>query len=469
MSDADEPEAVAALRERVEHLEAIVTHLSARMGPPSRLGRLLRALVHPRLLAHRARAFVRRATITSRRSVWTGDRWRSRLEVGVFARSLIGKLGERALGRRQPAYDAAPFAPTAAGTRPRVLHVIANTAVGGSTQLVVDLMNRLGHRYQMEVLTSAVPPGPPHRNMAVRLVPQPATRAAVAAAFEAARPDLVHVHYWGDVDARWYQRVFAGAEAWGAPVIENINTPVAPHRSPAVRAYVYVSDTVRRTFGAGGDDERVIHPGSDLPAFAAPASVDPHAAHSIGMVYRLERDKLNAQSILPLIEVVRRRPQTRAFVIGQGSLFDGFVAQVAAAGLRDNFVFAGAVPYAELPAWYARFAVFVAPVWQESFGQVTPFAMSQGQAVVGARVGALPEILGAETWLADTPGGIAELAVRLLDDPGLRERVGAENRARAAALFGMEAMIAGYAALYEALAPVPDLMPGFPPAEAFAS
>ncbi len=437
--------------------------------------RLAGALAQPvataRLAPHLARrmvAFLRRTGVTSRRAYWTGERWRRRVSAKAFAGAVGRKLARAAQGPKEALYDGAPKHPPVVGARPRVLHVIANVAVGGSTRLLTDLMNGLGHRYEMAVLTSAVPAGATYRHMPMDVVPQPGSASAVRAVVERFGPDLIHVHYWGDVDEAWYALAFSAAERLGIPLLQNVNTPVAPFRSPAVRRTVYVSDYVRQTFG-GGSDEIVVHPGSDFARFTPPMSEDPHAGDSIGMVYRLERDKLNADSILPLIEVVRRRPRTRAFVIGEGSLFIPFLQRVRDAGVEENFVFPGTVPYAELPAWYARFSVFMAPVWKESFGQVTPFAMAMGRAVVGARVGALPEILGGETWLADTSEAMADKAIQLLDDPALRAEVGAANRARALQHYGLDGMIDGYRALYAELAPTADLLPGLPPAEMFAA
>ena len=461
---------MAELEAQIGEAELTIGHLRlglARGG--SAPGRLAFVLLHPLQSARLASAFLRRTAVRSRRACWDGARWRRRISAKAYAGAVGRRLHDIVTGPRHAFYDAAATKPVRPGPRPKVLHVIANVAVGGSTQLMVDLMNGLGHQYEMRVLTSAVPPGGVHRNMAVELAPQPGGPATMRRVFERFEPDLVHVHYWGDVDEAWYALALEAAAERGVPVIENVNTPVAPYRSPAVTDYVFVSDYVRRTFGRGGGDEHVIHPGSDFVRFAPPERRDPHAPDSIGMVYRLEPDKLNADSILPLIEVVRRRPRTRAFVVGEGSLFIPFLQRVRDAGVAENFVFPGYVPYQDLPSWYARFDVFVAPVWKESFGQVTPFAMSMGLAVTGTRVGALPEILGGEQWLADTPEGIAALTIRLLDDDALRTRVGAENRARAVQHYGVDAMIDRYADLYARRAPAAELMPGFPPAELFAS
>ena len=117
--------------------------------------------------------------------------------------------------------------------------------------------------------------------------------------------------------------------------------------------------------------------------------------------------------------------------------------------MRHNFHFAGFVPFATLPAWYDRFSVFVAPVWQESFGQVTPFAMSKRLAVAGYRVGALPEILQSEETLCGEREELVELLIRLLDDPAHLQRLGKKNHEIARANFDVAVMSSKYAILYD--------------------
>jgi glycosyltransferase involved in cell wall biosynthesis len=186
------------------------------------------------------------------------------------------------------------------------------------------------------------------------------------------------------------------------------------------------------------------------------------------MVYRLEGDKLNADSIEPLIRTVLMRPRTRAFVIGAGSLLDVFLRRVEKAGVRDNFVFTGYVPYAELPDYYAQFRTFVAPVWQESFGQVAAFAMNMGLAVAGNRIGALPEILGSDDTLGGSIEETAAILVALLEDPDKIRNLGAHNRTRAQQMFEVADMCRKYTSVYQDVLGESDPMPGFPPAEIFA-
>jgi glycosyltransferase involved in cell wall biosynthesis/ubiquinone/menaquinone biosynthesis C-methylase UbiE len=336
--------------------------------------------------------------------------------------------------------------------RPRILHALANFMTGGSSRLVVDLVERLGADYEQRILTSFVPTPPGYVGAEIAVLSTDASEIDFVEALRVADPMLLHVHYWGDCDEPWYRRVFAAAEALGVDVLENVNTPVAPYRSPSVAQYVYVSQYVRDAFGSVAYPEDVVHPGSDLSMFAqAPASSG--ASDTIGMVYRLERDKLDDRSIEPLIRAVQRRPGTRALVVGGGSLLESFKSQVDKAGLAARFTFTGFVAYESLPGLYASMALFVAPVAKESFGQVSVFAMSMGVPVVGYATGAIPEIVEDAALVA--PAGdsdaLAGVIVGLLDDAEARRRIGARNRQRAHARYSVEAMIARYRDFYASL------------------
>ncbi|MDE2240223.1 MAG: glycosyltransferase family 4 protein, partial [Rhodospirillales bacterium] len=252
----------------------------------------------------------------------------------------------------------------------------------------------------------------------------------------------------------WYQAALRALRGRSLPVIQNVNTPIAPLMDPVFSAYVFVSQYVFDRFGtaakASGATVKVIHPGIDLKLFES-QSATPDAQNAIGMVYRLEQDKLNEASIELLIEVVKRRPHTRAYVVGGGSLLQPYLERTEQAGVRENFRFTGYVPYEDLPRWYEQFRIFVAPVWKESFGQVAPFAMSKGCAVTGYDIGALAEILGSHDTLGRDTEETASIILELLDNPDRLTRMGKENHLRAQALFGLPKMIEHYAAVYDAL------------------
>lgn len=332
------------------------------------------------------------------------------------------------------------------GKRRRVLHVIANFMMGGSSQLVVDIVEALGSMYQQKILTAFVPFPVAYSGVPVYSCRSQYEMRAFLSKFQ---PDLIHVHYWGDSDWAWYDKIFRIVEEAGCKVIENVNTPVVPYRSPIVRRYVYVSNYVMRNFGRLGEAAEVVYPGSDIGLYSR-KQLDTVPDDCVGMVYRLEADKLNMQSIDVFIRVVKRRPRTKILIVGGGSFLRPYQQAVLAHGVEDAFRFTGTVPYTKLPELYAKMSVFVAPVWKESFGQVSVFAMAMGIPVTGYRVGGLEDIIDDSKLLA-TPGNSGELAdiiVDLLENRKKRLEIGVSNRRRAESLFTVENMTRRYEELY---------------------
>jgi glycosyltransferase involved in cell wall biosynthesis len=404
------------------------------------------------------------ARFRSERLVFDSSRsvFRRRLDFPAFAGHL-----RRSFGFFPPAvYRVEPRQRLALARRPRVLHAIANVWVGGSTQLIVDLHNHLGHRFEMKVVTSSLPAHGSHKGMSIDVVPTN-SRHHVRCIFSRFRPHIVHVHYWGDVDESWYRMIFEIASEFGFPILQNINTPVAPFAGVRVDRNVFVSHSVLDHFGSTVP-ANVIRPGIDLDRFAPPAVIDPHAFDGIGMIYRLEIDKLDKDAIELFLAIAKRRPKTRIFIIGDGSLFAHFRSRVEQEGRLLQFEFSGYVPYGDLPAQFARFKTFIAPVRQESFGQVIPFAMCAGLAVAGYKIGAVPEILGDTRTLGETLDETVEIVTALLDDPKRITALGERNRALALERFSVEDMAVRYFHLYRDLAPREvELLGGLPDAVHF--
>lgn len=336
--------------------------------------------------------------------------------------------------------------------RPRILHVIANFMLGGSSRLVADLIEGLGDAYQHKVVTSHLPIPPAYVGVDVAELGLSQSPENILTFLREYDPAIVHVHYWGDCDWRWYDVFFHAIQSLGCRVVENINTPVQPYKADFVDRYVYVSNYVRQEFGDDRAPNQIIYPGSDFDLFSR-TDTQPLPPDCIGMVYRLETDKLNLQSIDVFIKVVQKRPRTKAIIVGGGSYLEPYRHAVRAAGVMANFEFTDYVDYAMLPALYKKLSIFVAPVWKESFGQVSPFAMNLGIPVVGYRVGGLAEIVDDDSLLAPLGdcNALADLVIQLLDDPVRCREIGARNHARAQALFSVEAMVDAYRVLYEEL------------------
>uniref|UniRef100_A0A7C4RTC2 Glycosyltransferase n=1 Tax=Desulfatirhabdium butyrativorans TaxID=340467 RepID=A0A7C4RTC2_9BACT len=330
--------------------------------------------------------------------------------------------------------------------RPKVIHALANFLTGGSSRLVVDLVEHLGDRYDQEVMSFLIPSPLAYSGVVQNDFSGCITPERVTAFLKEKKADLLHVHYWGEGDAAWYRAVFEGARQWDGILIENVNTPVVPYVSDRIDHYVYVSEYAKNFAACVEEKSSVIYPGSDLKLFDRGNTPIPD--DTIGMVYRLDPDKLKEEAIQVFIEVVKRRPTTRVLIVGGGYFFDSYRRQVSEQGASAQFEFTDYVPYGALPEYYKRMSIFVAPVWKESFGQVSPFAMSMKIPVVGYRIGALPEILGDDTLLADDVDSLARIIVDLLEDRDRRIAIGERNFERVHERFSVEAMIQAYESLY---------------------
>ena len=336
-----------------------------------------------------------------------------------------------------------------AAARPVVVHVIANFMTGGSSRLVVDIYEYLGGKYDQRIVTSYAPQPAAYVGIPVEEVRFPDDETPFVNLFKDIQPDFIHMHYWGDCDEPWYAKAVQAAEVMGIPVIQNINTPVAPYYSEAIKRYVYVSDYVRRVFGKEQSNHVTVYPGSDFAMFQSRNSRKPKE-DCIGMVYRLEGDKLNSESIMPFILAAQKKPSIKVLIVGGGSLMEPFMKATEEAGVAENFEFTGYVPYDTLPAIYDRMKIFVAPVWKESFGQVSPFAMNMRVPVVGFDIGAIGEIVEDDSLLAP-PGNsdaLSDIIVSLLEDDPRRLKIAELHRKRAQNNFSIQAMIKGYQNIY---------------------
>jgi glycosyltransferase involved in cell wall biosynthesis len=107
------------------------------------------------------------------------------------------------------------------------------------------------------------------------------------------------------------------------------------------------------------------------------------------------------------------------------------------------------LPREELVRLYQRsYAVVVPSLWDEVHSNVTLEAMAARRPVVAYRVGGVPElIVEGETGLLVPRGdvdGLADALVRLIEDEGSAERMGAAGRRRLEANFTVSRMVDGY-------------------------
>lgn len=201
---------------------------------------------------------------------------------------------------------------------------------------------------------------------------------------------------------------------------------------------------------------------SDQPA-ESPAPLAPGAVR-LCFIGRMELRK-GADVFLALAErLLRDYPALHIDLIGNDTIVqsDGktmrarFEAAHPALAAGGRIVFHGNVPEAALRGFYRDADLIVAPSRFESFGLVHLEAMMFGKAVIGCRIGGMPEVIAeGQSGLLAEPGDVASLhaaIARLLDDHAYRATLAAGGRARYLAAFQPQSMAAGVLASLRALA-----------------
>ena len=138
---------------------------------------------------------------------------------------------------------------------------------------------------------------------------------------------------------------------------------------------------------------------------------------------------------------------------------NGFRLVVAGDGpLRDRVPGAlGFLPRHDLEPLYEGCAVVACPSYREGFGVACADAMAHGKPVVASAVGGLRDlVVDGETGLLVPPGDVPALRAaleRLMEDPELRRRLGANGRKRAEERLSWSRVVPALTAAYaEALA-----------------
>ena len=284
------------------------------------------------------------------------------------------------------------------------------------------------------------------------------------------RADVLHTHTLAAANA--LART-AGRLA-RVPVVSHLH--IANHFRPATRALlsgldnatarfaaalVAVSEDTRRAYEEQGYPHRirVVYNG----VTAAPADANglreelsiPLDAPLVAEVGRL----CDVKGQRELIDAVARLPGAHAVLVGadleRGGAYEQTLRQRAdELGVTDRVVFAG---YRDDAARIVAAADVVAlPSWTEGLPLVVLEAMTLGRPVVATTVGGTPELVAdGETGLLVPPRDVEALTAalkRVLDDEGLRRRLGEAGRHRVAERFSSEAMTRNVLAVYDEVA-----------------
>jgi glycosyltransferase involved in cell wall biosynthesis len=169
-------------------------------------------------------------------------------------------------------------------------------------------------------------------------------------------------------------------------------------------------------------------------------------------VGRLSEQKAPLDLLEGFALFARERPDAILVLVGDGPLRGAVESRAAELGLADRVRLAGL--RRDVPRLLRAFDVFALASRWEGLPRVFPQAMAAGLPIVATRVdGAIEAISEGETGFLVEPGDFPALARALgalLDDPGLRRRMGEAARFRVEE-FSAERMVRQHGDLYVAL------------------
>ena len=115
--------------------------------------------------------------------------------------------------------------------------------------------------------------------------------------------------------------------------------------------------------------------------------------YTLGVVSRLETIKGMDLVIPAFAEVLKKHPDTRLIVVGDGSLRSSMEQQAVELGCADHITWAGRQPQEELNKWYSQMDIVLIPSRSEGFGLTAIESMANGCVVVASNIGGLPEVV----------------------------------------------------------------------------
>ncbi|MBY6266403.1 glycosyltransferase family 4 protein (plasmid) [Azospirillum sp. 412522] len=151
-------------------------------------------------------------------------------------------------------------------------------------------------------------------------------------------------------------------------------------------------------------------------------------------------------------------------VVGDGPARPALEAQAQALGIADRVSFLGWLGRDDLPSAYAGADLFVFPSRDEGMPNAVLEAMAAGLPVMGTLIaGNRDLIVDGETGLmveADDAAGLCRGLERLVKDPELRMRMGAQGRRRVLEHFSWRAVASAYRDLALGTAPTGAILSG---------
>jgi glycosyltransferase involved in cell wall biosynthesis len=209
--------------------------------------------------------------------------------------------------------------------------------------------------------------------------------------------------------------------------------------------------------------------------FEAPPTRDVRAEYGIGdqpLIVSLGH-VIPLRHRLPLIEalptILDKHPQTKVMIVGR-IYYDAFVKRAAELGVTDAIVTTGVVPPADVPSFFAAADIVTHDLQGTGFGTASLEAMAAGRATIGTITETNFPAVELRNWenfvLARPNDGpdLAEVVIRLLDDPQEREWIAKAQRELVHANFTLDVVARRHLEAFARMtgAPLPQLDPPRP-------
>ena len=364
------------------------------------------------------------------------------------------------------------------------LHIdTARTWRGGQNQvlLTVNGLRSIGHRTALV----AHPDGELRRRAAegLDLIPiAPRTEMDLSAAWRLSRvirqlgPDIIHAHDAHGVAMAALALSMGAASATRAggraPALVAARrvdfhlrgNSFSRWKQRQVDCFIAASEAIRRMLvvdGVPAERTITVHEGIDVEHVLAAPPVNvheafwlPHHAPVVGNVAALVPHKGQRHLVDAAHLVVREVPDARFVILGEGELRDALERQVREHHLEKHVLLPGF--RTDVLGCMKGFDLFAMSSVTEGLGTSLLDAMACSRAIVATRAGGIPEVVDdGVTGLLVPPrdhAAMAQAIVRLLNDDGLRKRMGEAGLARVSERFTVERMVAGTAAAYARVA-----------------
>jgi glycosyltransferase involved in cell wall biosynthesis len=181
----------------------------------------------------------------------------------------------------------------------------------------------------------------------------------------------------------------------------------------------------------------------------------PEDAPVVGKIARLFPLKGHDQLMDAAPEIVKRVPNVRFFLVGDGILLEHLQKRAREYGILENFVFAGLIPRERIPEMISAMDAVVHTSLREGLARVLPQALAMGKPCVSFDIDGAPEVI-----INDKTGylveaydekGLAEGIAKLLKSPELRAQMGENGRRHVDPAFRTETMVKEIAEVYAML------------------